>query len=139
RGVEPAASRAQMAERPSHRWRRRQAQKESLAMPCLELTRTDGLLAIRMARPKANALNAQMLEELRAAFATAANDAGVRGVVLASAVPGIFSAGFDARESFPYGPAEIKAFFGGFLQLTHGILDLPKPAVAAIEGYAMAG
>ena len=60
-----------------------------------------------MARPKANALNAQMLEELRAAFATAANDAGVRGVVLASAVPGIFSAGFDAREIFPYGAAEI--------------------------------
>jgi enoyl-CoA hydratase/carnithine racemase len=54
-------------------------------------------------------------------------------------VPGIFSAGFDAREIFPFDAGEIKVFFGGFLQLTHAILDLPKPVVAAIDGHAIAG
>jgi Delta3-Delta2-enoyl-CoA isomerase len=104
-----------------------------------QLDQTESLLTIRMARPKANTLNSQMLEDLRTAFGTAANDAGVRGVVLASAVPGIFSAGFNAREIFPFGAAEIKVFFGGFLQLIHAILELPKPVVAAIDGHAIAG
>ena len=105
----------------------------------LQLTSTGGLFAIRMNRPKANALNSELVQELRAAFATAATDSNIRGVVLASAVPGIFSAGFDAREIFPFGADEIRTFFGGFLELTRRMLDLPKPVVAAIEGHAMAG
>ena len=108
-------------------------------MPLLEANLTGGLLAIRMARPKANALNSALVEELRHAFAAAATDPEVRGVVLGSAVPGIFSAGFDAREIFPFGAAEIRSFFGRFLELTHAMMDLPKPVVAAIEGHAMAG
>jgi enoyl-CoA hydratase/carnithine racemase len=105
----------------------------------VQLIQTDGLLEIRMARAKANALNAELLAELREAVGMAAADSSVRGAVLASALPGIFSAGFDAREIFPYGAAEIKTFFGAFTQLCHGMLDLPKPLGAAIEGHAMAG
>ena len=105
----------------------------------VRLTQSDGLLAIRMARPKANALNSELLTELREAIGTAAADTSVRGAVLASEVPGIFSAGFDAREIFPYGAAEIKTFFGSFTELCHAMLDLPKPLGAAIEGHAMAG
>jgi len=105
----------------------------------IELTQTDGLLAIRMARPKANALNSELVAELREAIGAAAADSSVRGAVLASAVPGIFSAGFDAREIFPYGAADIKKFFANFTELCHGMLDFPKPLGAAIEGHAMAG
>lgn len=105
----------------------------------VQLTQTDGLLAIRMARPKANALNSEVLADLREAVGAAATDSSVRGAVLASAVPGIFSAGFDAREIFPYGATEIKTFFGAFTELCHAMLDLPKPLGAAIEGHAMAG
>src|SRR6476620_11363443 len=105
----------------------------------LQLTQTEGLLTIRMARAKANALNSELLQELRDAIGNAGSDAAIRGVVLASALPGIFSAGFDAREIFPFGPDEIKVFFGSFLQLTHGIMNLAKPVVAAVEGHAIAG
>src|ERR1051325_7444463 len=97
----------------------------------LQLSSTDGLLAIRMNRPKANALNSELVQELRDAFGTAADDANVRGIVLASALPGIFSAGFDAREIFPFGADEIRSFFGGFLKLIAAMMDLPKPVVAA--------
>jgi len=92
-----------------------------------------------MARPKANALNSELLADLREALGTAAADSTVRGAVLASAVPGIFSAGFDAKEIFPYGAAEIKTFFTAFTEVNHAMLDLPKPIGAAIEGHAMAG
>jgi Delta3-Delta2-enoyl-CoA isomerase len=108
-------------------------------MPHIQLTQSGGLLAIRMARPKANALNSEILAELREAIGSAAADSAVRGVVLGSAMPGIFSAGFDAREIFPLGAAEIKAFFGRFTELCHAMLDLPKPLGAAVEGHAMAG
>src|SRR5438309_846307 len=103
----------------------------SLVMPrlgrdcdSLRATRWNGLLAIRLARPKANALNSEVLADLREAVGTAAADSSVRGAVLASAVPGIFSAGFDAREIFPYGAAEIKTFFGAFTEVCHAMLDL---------------
>jgi enoyl-CoA hydratase/carnithine racemase len=108
-------------------------------MQHLQLTNTGGLLAIRMARPKANALNSELVAELREAIGTAAADSSVRGAILASAVPGIFSAGFDAREIFPCGAAEIKTFFGNFTVLCHAMLDFPKPLGAAVEGHAMAG
>ncbi len=105
----------------------------------LQVTELDSLLAIHMNRPGANAINTELLGELRQAFELAAKDSGIRGVVLASAVDGIFSAGFDAREIFPFGAAQIREFFGAFLQLIHAMLDLPKPVVAAMEGHAMAG
>ena len=108
-------------------------------MQHIQLTQTDGLLTIRMARAKANALNSEILAELREAMGTAANDSAVRGAILASAMPGIFSAGFDAREIFPMGAADIKTFFALFTQLCHAMLDLPKPLGAAVEGHAMAG
>src|SRR5437016_8801697 len=108
-------------------------------MQHIQLTRAEGLLRIHMARAKANAINSESVADLREAIGTAAADSSVRGAVLASAVPGIFSAGFDAREIFPYGAAEIKTFFGAFTELCHAMLDLPKPLGAAIEGHAMAG
>jgi enoyl-CoA hydratase/carnithine racemase len=108
-------------------------------MQHIQLTHTDGLLAIRMARPKANALNSELVTELREAIAAAAADSSVRGAVLASAVPGIFSAGFDAREIFPHGADEIRTFFANFTALCHAMLDFPKPLGAAVEGHAFAG
>jgi enoyl-CoA hydratase/carnithine racemase len=108
-------------------------------MQHIQLSSHDGLLTIRLARPKANALNSELVTELRETISAAASDASVRGAILASAVPGIFSAGFDAREIFPYGAVEIKTFFTNFTRLCHGILDFPKPLVAAVEGHAMAG
>jgi len=108
-------------------------------MEHLELKEDDGLLAIRLARPKANALNSALLGELRDAFRQAAAQPSVRGVVLGSAIPGVFSAGFDAREIFAFGSSEIRVFFGSFVELCHDMLDLPKPVVGAIDGHAVAG
>jgi len=108
-------------------------------MQHLQLDQSDGLLTIRMARPKANALNSAILAELLDAVRDAGTAPAVRGVVLASALPGIFSAGFDAHEIFGYDGDRIRAFFVRFVEVCHSILDLPKPVVAAIDGHAMAG
>lgn len=101
--------------------------------------RTDSVLVIKMARAKANALNPAFVAELREAFREAAADVSVRAVVLASAFERIFSGGFDAKEVFPMGEAEIRAHFARFVDLYQAMLKLPKPLIAAVGGHAMAG
>lgn len=99
----------------------------------------DGLLVVTMARPKANALDEAMVEELNAAVERAATDESVRGVVLASSSEKFFSGGFDVKEVFEYDRERMTAFFGRFIDLYEGMLGLPKPVVAAVNGHAFAG
>ncbi len=60
-------------------------------MPSIRTENVDGLLIVTLARGKANALNAAMLEELHGAMVQA-HSPDVRGLVLASGSPGFFRA-----------------------------------------------
>jgi len=107
-------------------------------MPFIRTENTDGLLVVAMARGKANALNAAMVEELRSAVAQAqAQD--VRGVILASDRPNFFSGGFDVTEVFQYDRETMTSYFGSFMDLYEDLFRLPKPVAAAISGHAVAG
>lgn len=99
----------------------------------------DGLLIVTMSRGKANALNSPMVDELQAAIEDARSNGGVRGVVLASDRAKFFSGGFDVMEVFQYEREAMTNFFGRFIDLYEGILRLPKPVVAAINGHVFAG
>jgi Delta3-Delta2-enoyl-CoA isomerase len=96
-----------------------------------------GVLAL--ARGKANALNAELLDELGAALERLADDPGCRALVLASDVPGMFCAGFDVSEVFRYEREPMLRFFGRFVALFERIRTLPKPVVCALSGHAFAG
>lgn len=90
-------------------------------------------------RPKANAISAEMLAGLRAALDGVRRDPGLRAVVISSAVPRFFSAGFDVKQIFRYGPEGLTAFLreaGSFFQDLH---RFPKPTVAAASGHAIGG
>lgn len=100
---------------------------------------SEELLIITMARAKANALNAEMVEQMNEAIENAAGDAGVRGVVIASNQARFFSGGFDATEVFYYDQETMREFFGRFIDLYEAMINLPKPVVAAISGHAFAG
>ena len=108
-------------------------------MRWLELEERGSLRIVRLARGKGNALNPELVEDLHEAFGQADAEVGVKGVVLASASPSIFCGGFDAKEVFLFGEAEIRRFFGRFAELCRRMVDLPKPVVAAVNGHAMAG
>jgi Delta3-Delta2-enoyl-CoA isomerase len=101
--------------------------------------RSDGLLILTLARGKANALNAELIEELHGAVTDAAADASVRGLVLASDRPRFFSSGFDIREVFGYDREGMAAFFGRFIDVYESLYHFPKPAVAALSGHTFAG
>jgi len=79
-----------------------------------------------------------MLAEIGAALSQAQSDVSIGAIVLASASPNFFSAGFDVREVFAYDRDAMTEFFGDFLGLVERVADFPKPVVAAIGGHCFA-
>ncbi len=109
------------------------------AMQNLQVESVDGLCMIQMCRGKSNALNPGLVGELQQVLDDARKQEEVRGLVLASAKPGFFSAGLDAFEVFQYDRPSLREFFGRFLDLSETLHHFPKPVVAAVAGHAIAG
>src|SRR5262245_64620694 len=92
-----------------------------------------------LSRGRANALNAELVDELGKAIEQVAADASARALVLASAAPTLFCAGFDVSEVFAYDRARMLTFFGAFVSVFERLRTLPKPVVCALAGHAFAG
>ncbi len=90
-----------------------------------------------------NALSLAMIEAMIDAFAAIAADAATRAVVLAGDGPAL-SAGHDLKELQAHrnDADRGRAFFGRVMtrcaELMRGIVALPKPVIAAVEGVATA-
>src|SRR5439155_17204504 len=102
---------------------------------------------IVMNRPeKRNALNHQLLDDLDAAFTAAEGDDAVRVVVLAGAGSS-FCAGYDLTGSYYTSvPEEGEWTVANSLRTLRGIearyeriWNFPKPTIAQVHGYAIAG
>jgi enoyl-CoA hydratase/carnithine racemase len=108
-------------------------------MDCIRLEREGNVLVVHLARGRANALNASMVDQLHEAVDQAESNLSVRAVVVASDSPRLFCGGFDITEVFAYDRALMIGFFDRFSQLFERLRTLPKPVVAAISGHAFAG
>lgn len=83
-----------------------------------------------------NALSGQLVAELEAHLATAADDDSVRAIVLTH-TGNTFCAGADLAESAAEGgPAQGTQ---RLIRLLRGILSNPKPVIARIDGHVRAG
>jgi enoyl-CoA hydratase/carnithine racemase len=102
------------------------------------LTVDAGIGTIRLDRPKMNALNVQVQEEIRSAANEATERSDVRAVVVWGG-PKVFAAGADIKEmtdmSYPDMVARSSALTSSF----DAVARIPKPVVAAINGYALGG
>jgi enoyl-CoA hydratase len=101
----------------------------------------DGIALITVNRPKVlNALNAQTLKEIRAAFEAARTDSAVAVVVLTGAGEKAFIAGADIAEIKALENYEAaKAFADRGQELLNSIEELGKPVIAAVNGFALGG
>jgi enoyl-CoA hydratase/carnithine racemase len=98
----------------------------------------DGIGTIRLDRPPMNALNIQVQEELRdAAREATANDA-IRAVILYGG-PKVFAAGADIKEMAGMGYSAMAARATALTGAFDAVARIPKPVVAAINGYALGG
>jgi enoyl-CoA hydratase/carnithine racemase len=97
-----------------------------------------GVGTIRLDRPKMNALNEQVQEEIRAA----AHEATARDDVKAVVVYGgdrVFAAGADVKEMNDMSYTDMIKRSEGLQSAFTAVAKIPKPVVAAITGYALGG
>ncbi|KRG69000.1 enoyl-CoA hydratase/isomerase family protein [Pseudoxanthomonas dokdonensis] len=100
----------------------------------------DAVLVIEVNRPdKLNALNAQTLDALKAAFEQAAGDDTVRVVVLTGAGPKAFVAGADISEMADLSPAQARDFSLRGQKMMRAMETMPKPVIGMINGFALGG
>jgi enoyl-CoA hydratase len=106
--------------------------------------RPDGVAVLMLDQPgsRANVLTPALWADLGAALQQLATQPGVKGLVIASAKPGVFVAGADLKllqnASGPNDPA-VAMFIGQGLRVLELLEQLPFATCAAIDGAAVGG
>lgn len=95
----------------------------------------NGVAVVKINRPKVNAINDEMVRELKAAFDDIARDPDKCAVVL-TAEGSFFSFGLDVPGFLEYKRDQFERSFMQFAKLYYSMFNLPKPLVAAVNGHA---
>lgn len=103
----------------------------------LELHRHGDIHEIRLARPPVNALNLELLTQLRAT-AEAAPSQGARGLIL-SGGPSVFSGGLDVPFLMSQDNEGLRQTWSAFFAAARALAESPVPVVAALGGHSPAG
>jgi enoyl-CoA hydratase/carnithine racemase len=91
-------------------------------------------------RPEAmNAVSTEMARAIAAATSSVARDPAVRCVVLTSSHDRAFCVGADLKERNALTDAELMAQRPVARAAYTGVLELPVPAIAAVDGFALGG
>ncbi|HTY41998.1 MAG TPA: enoyl-CoA hydratase/isomerase family protein [Thermoanaerobaculia bacterium] len=96
----------------------------------------DGIAVLSLDRPRANAFSPELVAELSEALSAQSR---ARAVVLTSAVPGMFSAGWDLRLLVGAERPAMETFVAAYCDLVREIFAFGPPVVAALPGHAVAG
>ena len=99
---------------------------------------SDGVATLRLDRPKMNALDVQVQEEIRAAAAEAAARDDVKAVVVWGGGR-VFAAGADVKEMAEMSYVDMVKRSGALQSAFTAVARIPKPVVAAVNGYALGG
>ena len=103
-------------------------------------TDQDGVALVTVNRPdKLNALNGRTVEELSDAFTRVRTDAAIRALILTGAGEKAFVAGADINELAVLSPIEARALALRGQAAFRALETLPKPTVAAVNGFALGG
>jgi enoyl-CoA hydratase len=100
----------------------------------------DGVAFVTINRPdKLNALNDQVVEDLRHAAERVATETAIRGVLITGAGPKAFVAGADIADLARQGPFDGKARALRGQAVLRRLETCGKPVVAAVNGFALGG
>ena len=97
-------------------------------MNTLEVTYKDEYAIVQMNRGKVNAINFEMVQELRDTFHELEENTDVKGVIL-TGQPHYFSAGLDLIELLQYDKDQIRDFFASFGALYLELVQFGKPFI----------
>ena len=99
---------------------------------------SSGVATIRIDRPKMNAFDPQMLDELTEAANSIAADGYVRAAVVWGG-PRIFAAGADIGGFTGLDPAQAQGLSRQFNDAFLAVESMPQITVSAVNGYALGG
>ena len=99
------------------------------------LERDGALLRLRLARPKANVVDAAMIGALAQAFATHRNNPGLLAALIDHEGPH-FSFGASVEEHLP---EQCEQMLRSFHSLLHDLLEWPKPILVSVKGQCLGG
>ena len=99
---------------------------------------TDGVAVLRLDRPKMNAISIQVQSDLREAAAELGERDDVRAVVLWGGER-VFAAGNDVKEMADLTYSDMVKVSTSVSSATTAIARIPKPVIAAVNGYALGG
>ena len=105
-------------------------------MSLVRSERRDEIAILTLDRPKANAFSPELVAELTASIAAESRS---RGVVLTSALSGMFSAGWDLKRIVDFERPAMEEFVEAYCDLVRLLFVFGPPLVAALPGHAIAG
>jgi enoyl-CoA hydratase len=101
---------------------------------------SEHILTISITRPEAlNALNIELISELKSAFEAAYDNAEVGGIIINGSGEKAFAAGADIKEIAELSELNARKFAERGQSLFSSIEDFEKPVIAAVNGYALGG
>lgn len=99
-----------------------------------------GVATVTLNRPQQlNALNRQMFRELDEAFEEVTVDPAARVLVITGTGDRAFAAGADIREFVGMGPVAALDFSRNAQRIFRKLETMPKPTIAAVNGFALGG
>ena len=108
-------------------------------MNTLRIERKESLAILRLNKARGNAIDEPLVEDLIEGCRQLDADGSVRGILLASAHPKLFSPGLDLIELIAYDRPAMERFMGKFAEAVWALYALKKPLLAAVGGHAVAG
>ncbi|MEJ6980854.1 enoyl-CoA hydratase/isomerase family protein [Pedobacter sp. P351] len=92
---------------------------------------------ITLDRGRSNAIDAEMVMELKDIIQNIGNDDNISGVIL-TGKDEYFTAGLDLLDLFDYSEDQIKTFWEQYFGLIYALTSFKKPLISAINGHAPA-
>ena len=109
-------------------------------MSFVEIQKNSKTAVLTINRPEAlNALNSQVLSDLKAALDELKKEADLRCLIITGAGPKSFVAGADIGEMSTMNPKKGEAFGIAGNKVMSQVASFPCPVIAAVNGYALGG
>lgn len=105
----------------------------------IEDCRDKGYVILKMNKAPVNSLNLEFLTALNIQLDKIEQSADIKGVILTSQMPTIFSAGLDILEMYNSQPERIRAFWSALQDFWMKLYGSSKIYIAAINGHSPAG
>jgi enoyl-CoA hydratase/carnithine racemase len=102
----------------------------------------DGIMVLTINRPQAlNCFDMSLLEVFHKTVKDIAFDKGVKVVIITGSTEGknAFSTGADLKERAGMTPDQVRLYIQTIRDLFTAVEELPKPVIAAVNGYAFGG